>query len=104
MPVPEGDAEAMSPVAPLSAAQRGHWERVRARLRSEVGEAAFNSWLKPLEILDVAERCVRMTVPTRFMRDWVVKHYAERIRTLWQGEDQACDAVEILVSTAAPAS
>ena len=101
--VPEAELEAVSPVAPLTAEQRGRWERVRARLRAEVGEAAFNSWLKPLEILDVADRSVRMTVPTRFMRDWVVKHYADRIRGLWQGEDQVCDSVDILVSTAAAA-
>jgi chromosomal replication initiator protein len=89
---------------PLTPEQRDFWERARARLRSEVGEAAFNSWLKPLEILDATNRVVRMTVPTRFMRDWVAKNYADHIRALWQGEDQACDAVEILVATAAPSA
>ena len=75
--------------------QRACWERVRHRLRGEVGEAAFNSWLRPVELLDATGRSVRLTVPTRFMRDWVVKNYADRIRTLWQGEDQSCHRVRM---------
>ncbi len=83
--------------------QRSCWERVRNRLRGEVGEAAFNSWLRPVELVDASGRAVRLTVPTRFMRDWVVKNYADRIRTLWQGEDAACDSVDILVAAASVA-
>ena len=83
-----------------SSDQKARWDRVRERLRNEVGEAAFNSWLRPVELLDASGRTVRLSVPTRFMRDWVVKNYADRIRTLWQGEDQGCDAVEILVAAA----
>ena len=83
--------------------QKARWDRVRERLRNEVGEAAFNSWLRPLDFVDGANRCVRLSVPTRFMRDWVVKHYADRIRSLWSTEDAACDSVDILVATAAAA-
>ena len=62
------------------------WTRIRARLRTEYGEAAFNSWLKPLSLSAVDGDLVVMTVPTRFMRDWVVTNYADRIRDLWRSE------------------
>ena len=86
-----------------SSDQKARWDRVRERLRNEVGEAAFNSWLRPVDFVECADRSVRLSVPTRFMRDWVVKHYADRVRTLWSNEDAACDSVEILVATAAAA-
>src|SRR3546814_3692520 len=54
------------------------WARVRGRLRDEVGEAAFRSWLKPLTLAEVDDGEVRIAVPTRFMRDWVMTHYADR--------------------------
>ena len=57
-----------------------------AQLREEIGEAAFQSWIKPMKIRAVTDGVVHVTVPTRFMRDWVVAHYAERIATLWQAE------------------
>ena len=73
------------------------WGRVRGRLRVEVGEAAFRSWLQPLALLAVREGCVRMAVPTRFMRDWVQTNYAERIKELWAEEDTVMAGIEIVV-------
>jgi chromosomal replication initiator protein len=74
------------------------WARVRGRLKDEVGETAFRSWLMPLQVQEVRGGEVRMAVPTRFMRDWVRTHYADRIRALWMGEDPRVSAVEIVVA------
>ncbi len=73
------------------------WARVRGRLRAEVGDAAFRSWLKPLTLVGAKNGVVRMSVPTRFMRDWVVSNYAERIQILWQDEGVGIERVEIVV-------
>lgn len=73
------------------------WARVRGRLRTEVGEAAFRSWLKPLTLVSEARNVVRMSVPTRFMRDWVADNYAERIHALWSDENESVQSVEIVV-------
>ena len=73
------------------------WARVRGRLRAEVGDAAFRSWLKPLTMVGAKDGVARMSVPTRFMRDWVVSHYAERIQSLWQDEGIGIERVEIVV-------
>jgi chromosomal replication initiator protein len=77
------------------------WARVRGRLREEFGDTAYRSWLKPMTLCDAAEGCARIGVPTRFLRDWVVAHYADRIRALWNSENGAITAVEIVVATAA---
>ena len=63
------------------------WDRVRGRLRADVGDAAFNSWLKPLALLRARDGEVDMTVPTRFMRDWVHNHYFDKIDEVWRAED-----------------
>jgi chromosomal replication initiator protein len=79
------------------------WVRVRARLRSEVGDAAFRSWLKPLTLVGAREGVVRMAVPSRFMRDWVNGNYADRLRDLWSDERESVRAVEIVVQPPARA-
>ena len=61
------------------------WDQIRGNLRSEFGDAAFDSWLKPLTLAGVNEGRITVTAPTRFMRDWVRTHYADRIRALWRG-------------------
>ncbi|MDH3231958.1 MAG: chromosomal replication initiator protein DnaA [Alphaproteobacteria bacterium] len=73
------------------------WARVRGRLRNEVGDAAFKSWLKPLTLREVRDGTVRLMVATRFMRDWVAAHYGDRLRELWREEDTSIRAIEISV-------
>ena len=73
------------------------WQAVRDRLRADVGDAAYNSWLKQLELTNIHDDRVLMSVPTRFMRDWVVSHYAEKIRAAWSEESGAEPQIDILV-------
>ncbi|CAA7611581.1 chromosomal replication initiator protein DnaA [Magnetospirillum sp. UT-4] len=73
------------------------WDRIVGRLRDEVGDAAYRSWLRPITCQGVNDGSVRLGLPTRFMRDWVATHYAERIRSLWGAENPAIRAVEVVV-------
>src|SRR3546814_10966275 len=73
-------------------ALEAQWQRVRARLRVSFGDAAFNSWLKPVALADegmAGDGDVHLAVPTRFMRDWVANHYSERLRENWRMETEA---------------
>ncbi len=76
------------------------WGRVQGRLRAEFGDAAFNSWLRPLALVNVESGMVQMAVPTRFMRDWVQSHYIDRIRDFWSIENPDVDGIEIRVASA----
>jgi chromosomal replication initiator protein len=73
------------------------WQRVRTRLREEFGEAAYRSWLCSLSLAEVTEGAVRIEVPTRFLRDWVLAHYVDRIRALWIGENRTINKVDVVV-------
>jgi chromosomal replication initiator protein len=73
------------------------WARVRGRLRAEFGEATFRSWLKPLTLAGRRGADLRVAVPSRFMRDWVATHYADRLKTLWTNEDPDIRSVEVIV-------
>ena len=85
--------ETPQPSRPLS----DIWQSVRDRLRADVGDAAYNSWLKQLELTNVQDGRVLMSVPTRFMRDWVVSHYAEKVRVAWSEESGSAPQIDILV-------
>jgi len=73
------------------------WNLVRAQLRSQVGEAAFQSWLEPLELVSLRDGLLRLSIPTRFMRDWVQTNYSERISALLLDAAKEVEAVEIIV-------
>ena len=75
------------------------WARIRGRLRAECGEAAYRSWLKPMTLVGVKNRRVRISVPTQFMRDWIESQYIERLVNLWAIEGKTIDGVDLFVSS-----
>ena len=43
------------------------FQRVRARLRAQVGEDVFNSWFARLELEEIVDDKAHLSVPTRFL-------------------------------------
>ena len=74
-----------SSLEPASAAA---WENLRVLLRDRFGETAYRRWLEPMTGALTTETSggtqITLTLPTRFMRDWVEAHYGDTIRTLWR--------------------
>ncbi len=73
------------------------WKKISGLLRAEIGEAAYRSWLKPMAIRGQQNGTVTMAVPTRFMRDWVMAHYADRLCALWGDENPAVHGIDFVV-------
>lgn len=87
----------MSSMGGVIASIEQQWARVCGRLREEVGEGAFKSWLRPVVVVDLDGGEVRIAAPTRFMRDWVAAHYADHIRRLWHSENPDIHSVDVIV-------
>ncbi len=81
----------------LDPAVEEQWKRVRGRLRAELGEAAFKTWLRPLSLDGVAGGDVVMRVPSGNMKDWVLSRCGERLKDLWCGENDAVTGIAIKV-------
>ena len=89
------------PAAPHLAEQ---WARVRGRLQQDVGELEYRSWLRQMTLAAVDGEEVTITLPTRFLCDWVRSHYADKIDALWRQENPAVRRVDLRVAPqAAPA-
>lgn len=73
------------------------WYRVSSRLKAEIGEAAFDNWVKPITVGDQSGSEIRLAVPSRFMRDWVVANYLDRLRELWTGENPGILSVDVVI-------
>ncbi|WP_321395459.1 chromosomal replication initiator protein DnaA [Emcibacter sp.] len=73
------------------------WSRVLERLKTEFDDGVFNSWFKPLALVNVDEGCAVMAAPTRFMRNWLQSNYAERIRLAWSKENPDVTEIDIIV-------
>lgn len=84
-------------IEPKITAIASQWEKIQTRMRKEFGDVIYRSWLKPLALLSNEHGIVRLSVGSRFIRDWVNTHYLERLRQLWILEDSAVTTIEILL-------
>ena len=85
----------------ITAEDQVRWERVRQRLRAELGDAVYNSWFTRLELDRIENQNFHLTVPTKFLKSWVQSHYAPRIKSRVSAEFKAIDHVVIDVRSTA---
>src|SRR5215207_3919284 len=60
--------------------------RVRARLKTVVGEDVFNSWFARLEHEETIDDLAHLSVPTRFLAAWIQSNYADKILDAFRAE------------------
>lgn len=80
----------------------GHsqWERVRHRLREEIGEEKFSSWFARMELDKVASDAVYLSVPTRFLKSWIQENYLTVLTERWAEESGVTRRVDVAVRSA----
>lgn len=74
-----------------------HWDRVKKRLRAELGDDVFSSWFARVDLEEHSDGTVRLSVPTRFLKQWIQSHYNERLMGLWQRECENVRRIELTV-------
>ncbi len=100
------DAEAGTSVTSVNGAEAGiadiaeAWDRVRRRLRAELGEDVFSSWFGRLELLERVDGVAHLSVPTRFLKSWIQSHYIDRVRTLVSEELSGVTEISLTVRNA----
>ena len=77
--------------------ERDQWSRVKERLRIELGEDVFTSWFTRLEFEEVDGKAIYLSVPTRFLKSWILSHYRDRLVSLWNEERGEPTIIEIVV-------
>lgn len=75
------------------------WGQICNQLKTEVGDTAFESWLKPLSIGSFSDGVMNICVPTRFMRNWVITHYSDRIHKIWEKKNPAIKNINFVVQS-----
>ncbi|MFM9857310.1 chromosomal replication initiator protein DnaA [Pseudoxanthobacter sp. M-2] len=99
-PLDGASAEVPAEAAPAGEPAAEIWNRVKARLRAEFGEAVFSSWFARLDFEDCDAAALRLSVPTRFLKQWIHGNYGDRLTELWRVESGSVRRVDIAVRTA----
>ena len=74
-----------------------NWGHIKPQLSQFFGEKAYESWLKFLKFDQLAGGRVYLTVPSRFLRDWITTRFGDKLLTLWKKENNNIHSIEISV-------
>jgi chromosomal replication initiator protein len=58
----------------------GVWQRAAGRLRDELGQVGYETWIQPLIFGGIQGRTATIEAPNRFVRDWISDRYAPKLR------------------------
>jgi chromosomal replication initiator protein len=58
----------------------GLWERAADRMRDQLGQVGFETWIGPLNFVGVDGRTATIEAPNRFFKDWVHERYLPLLR------------------------
>ena len=62
------------------------WSKVKNRLRKELGETLYRSWVKPLKLKKIRNNSIIFSAETSLIRDRVERQYSERLISIWASE------------------
>ena len=55
------------------------WKLVQAEMKNKLGLEVYESWLKKITFVDEFNNYLLLSVPTRFIRDWITSRYLDQI-------------------------
>ncbi|GAB4537971.1 MAG: chromosomal replication initiator protein DnaA [Roseibium sp.] len=80
-----------------SLASSDQWDRVKKELRNELGDDVFSNWFGRVNHEETTGDAVRLSVPTRFLKNWIQSNYEKQLVGLWKREKVDIERIELTV-------
>ena len=74
-----------------------NWPLIKKNLKKIVGDTAYNNWLKQLSFISILENTITISVPTKFLRDWIVNNYSDKIKNEFKNYIKEIDVIKFVV-------
>ena len=75
------------------------WLRIAQRLKAELGDDLYSSWFARMEAEAWADGRLAVSVPTRFLRNWIETHYQAKLIKASAAELGSVDSILVKVRT-----
>ncbi len=73
------------------------WPKITSELKKSLDKDIFQNWIKPIYFESLIDTSLTLSVPTRFLRDWIIKNYASVIKKAYMDQGHSIDKLAILV-------
>ena len=73
------------------------WNKVSQELKKSLDKDTFQNWIKPIVFESYQDNILSLSVPTRFLRDWIIKNYASVIKRVCLDQGNSIEKLAIIV-------
>ncbi|MFZ2419054.1 MAG: DnaA/Hda family protein, partial [Smithellaceae bacterium] len=56
------------------------WDKATKIIQEKVSKQNFDTWIKPIKIVAMEDKCVQLAVPNKFFKDWLMDNYLSMIK------------------------
>ena len=73
------------------------WNEILKMFKKNFGDDVYESWIKNVNLKKEFNHYVILSAPTRFVRDWIVSRYADKILDIIKTFKKSIQRIEFLI-------
>jgi len=73
------------------------WKDIQSEMKKKFGLDIYDSWLKKIVFVDEFNNYILISVPTRFIRDWITSRYLDQILSIIQIYKKEINRIEFSI-------
>ena len=73
------------------------WDKVLTKFKETFGNDTYESWIKNINLKKEFNHYIILSAPTRFVRDWIVSRYADKILDIIKTFKKSIQRIEFLI-------
>ena len=74
------------------------WKEIQNQMKNKLGSEVYESWLKKINFLEEFNNYILLSVPTRFIRDWITSRYLDQILQIIKNYKKDIIRIEFKIS------
>jgi len=75
------------------------WGLIQEDFKTKFGKEVFESWLKKMELIETHSDNLLISVPTRFIRDWITSRYLDSVIEVIKSHNKSINRIEFKINS-----
>ncbi len=74
------------------------WSTIQSDMKKSFGSEIFESWLRKIDLIEEFNNYILISVPTRFIRDWIASRYLDQVLQIVKNYKKQILRIEISIN------
>ena len=75
------------------------WTTICKEIEAKLGKDIYESWIKKLKLVEEFQHYIVFSSPTRFIRDWVVSRYLDKILEVIKSYKKSITRIDFVIDS-----